>query len=82
MLEFVSLFITFFMCFIISFTGIHGINTRTFLFHSDDDIYILETIKILNETNKCFYYRGPLRFWGTGESGHILQGNKRMKVKN
>ena len=50
LLEFVSLFITFFMCLIISFTGIHGINTRTFLFHSDDDIYILETIKTLNET--------------------------------
>ena len=43
------------MCLIISFTGIHDINTRTFLFHSDDDIYILETIKTLNETNKCFF---------------------------
>ena len=47
LLEFVSLFITFFMCLIISFTGIHGINTRNFLFHSDDDTYILETIKTL-----------------------------------
>ena len=52
------------MCLIISFTGIHDINTHTFLFQSDDDIYILETIKTLNETNKCFYYRGPLRSFG------------------
>ena len=28
------------MCLIISFTGIHDINTHTFLFYSDDDIYI------------------------------------------
>ena len=71
LLEFVSLFITFFMCLIISFTGIHGINTRTFLFHSDDDIYILETIKTLTETNKCFYYRGPLRSFGEQENEGI-----------
>ena len=51
------------MCLIISFTGVHDINTHTFLFHSDDDIYILETIKTLTETNKC-YYRGPLRSFG------------------
>ena len=69
LLEFVSLFITFFMCLII-FTGIHGINTRTFLFHSED-IYILETIKTLNETNKCFYYRGPLRSFGEQENEGI-----------
>ena len=68
MLEFVSLFITFFMCLIISFTDTHGINTRTFLFHSDDDIYILET---LTETNKCFYYRGPLRSLGEKENEGI-----------
>ena len=59
------------MCLIISFTGIHDINTRTFLFHSDDDIYILETIKTLNETNKCFYYRGPLRSFREQENGGI-----------
>ena len=70
MLEFVSLFISFFMCLIISFTGIHGINKRTFLFHSDD-IYILETIKTLTETNKCFYYRGPLRIFGEQENEGI-----------
>ena len=70
LLEFVSLFITFFVC-LISYTGIHGINTRTFLFHSDDDIYILETIKTLNETNKCFYYRGPIRSFGEQENEGI-----------
>ena len=69
LLEFVSLFITFFMCLIISFTGIHGINTHTFLFHSDDDI--LETIKTLTETNNCFYYRGPLRSFGEQENEGI-----------
>ena len=57
------------MCLIISFTGIHDINTRTFLFHSDDDIYILETIKTLNETSKCF--RGPLRSFGEQENEGI-----------
>ena len=71
MLEFVSLFITFFMCLIISFTSIHDINTRTFLFHSDDDIYILETIKTLTETNKCFYYRDPHRSFGEQENEGI-----------
>ena len=59
------------MCLIISFTGIQDINTRTFLFYSDDDIYILETIKTLNETNKCFYYRGPLRSFGEQENEGI-----------
>ena len=71
LLEFVSLFITFFMCLIISFTGIYDINTRTFLFHFDDDIYILETIKTLTETNKCFYYRDPLRSFGEQENEGI-----------
>ena len=70
MLEFVSLFIAFFMC-LISFTGIYDINTRTFLFHSDDDIYILETIKTLTETNKCFYYRDHLRSFGEQENEGI-----------
>ena len=37
---------------------------RTFLSQSDDDIYILEKIKALKETNKCFDYRGPLRSFG------------------
>ena len=59
------------MCLIISFTGIHDINTRTFLFHSDDDIYILETIKTRNETKKCFYYRGLLRSSGEQENEGI-----------
>ena len=59
------------MCLITSFTGIQDINTHTFLFHSDDDIYILETIKTLNETNKCFYYRGPLRSFGEQENEGI-----------
>ena len=59
------------MCLIISFTGIQDINTRTFLFYSDDNIYILETIKTLNETNKCFYHRGPLRSFGEQENEGI-----------
>ena len=59
------------MCLIISFTGIHDIIAYTFLFHSDDDIYILETIKTLNETNKCFYYKGPLRSFGERENEGI-----------
>ena len=69
------------MCLIISFTGIQDIITRTFLFYSDDDIYILETIKTLNETNKCFYYRGPLRSFGEQENKGY-KGNKRTKVRN
>ena len=70
LLEFVSLFITFFMCLIISFTDIHDINTRIFLFHSDDDIYILETIKTLTETNKCFIIEALLG----------VSGNRRMRA--
>ena len=70
MLEFVSLFITFFMCLIISFTGIHGINTRTFLFHSDDDIYIPETLKTLTETKNVFIIEALLG----------VLGNRRMRA--
>ena len=51
----------------------HDINTRTFLFYSDDDIYLFETIsnKTLNVINKCFYYRGPLRSFGEQENTGI-----------
>ena len=47
------------------------------MFHSDDDIYILETIsKKTTEciTNKCFYYRGPIMSFGEQE-------NKGMKLR-
>ena len=56
---------------------------NTFLFHPDDDIYVLEAISNKNtESNKCFYYTGLLGVLGNMRKGHILQGNKRTKVKN
>ena len=53
LLEFLSLFITFFIYVFNAIIKWHEINTRSFLFHSDDDIYILEIICISNKITEC-----------------------------
>ena len=74
LLEFISLFITFFIYVFNNIILWHDINIGTFLFHSDNDIYILETISNNNtecKSNKCFYYRDPHRSFGEQENEGI-----------
>ena len=49
--EFISLFITFFIYVFNNIIKWHDVNTGSFLFHFDDDIYILETIS--NKNTEC-----------------------------